>query len=345
MSVSAKPVQLNSRERSIDLFKGLLVIGMVYCHTLQFFSDPQIYPASTYWIDVINLITFSGFVFSFGYVSQLAYYTKPFLRAAPRMLIAALKTLIAFYISGVAFRIIHDGQLLSWENIRAILLLEDIPGWSEFLISFTYLMILGLVLFVPLRWLSDRKGLAFVITGILLLTTLFPYERVHSSQLGLMFGSYNFATFPPVQYFAYYLLGILFAKYRIHFDWRVFIGAALASAIFLWKLRSEGELPQRFPPSVYWIVGPALLLYGYYLLARVMERWVKPFAIVESMGRNVLLYLVITNLLIFTVKSSQTNLLLCSGSGLYYAAGFLAIAAFCSWINTKPPHQLRNIKE
>jgi hypothetical protein len=44
----------------------------------------------------LNLITFSGFVFSFGYVSQLAYYAKPFRQAAPRMALAAVKTLLAF---------------------------------------------------------------------------------------------------------------------------------------------------------------------------------------------------------------------------------------------------------
>ncbi|MBB6692153.1 DUF1624 domain-containing protein [Cohnella xylanilytica] len=61
-ALAAKP-----RERAIDLFKGLLVIGMVYCHTLQFFSDPQAYPNGQRIIDLVNLITFSGFVFAFGY--------------------------------------------------------------------------------------------------------------------------------------------------------------------------------------------------------------------------------------------------------------------------------------
>lgn len=110
-------VETRKRERAIDMFKGLLVLGMVYCHTLQFFSDMQLYPNGQPFVDIINLITFSGFVFSFGYVSQLAYYSKPFRHAAPRMLVAAVKTLAAFYVSGMAFRVFIDGREASWSTL------------------------------------------------------------------------------------------------------------------------------------------------------------------------------------------------------------------------------------
>nr|WP_145158608.1 acyltransferase [Paenibacillus terrae] len=328
-------IEPKRRERAIDLFKGLLIVGMVYCHTLQFFSDPVVYPSISRWIDFFNLITFSGFVFSFGYVSQLAYYSKPFRSACPRMLTAALKTLLAFYVSGTAFRVFHDGAPLQWDTIRPIMLLKDIPGWSEFLVSFTYLMILGLVLFVPLRWLSGRKWLGFLAAGLLLAGTLFPYGAVHVPQLGLLVGTRDFASFPPVQYFPYYLLGILFAKYRIRFDWLVLAGSVLATGLFAANWRYAGELPSRFPPSLFWIIGAAIILYGYYLLARVLERIPYAFGFLESMGRNVLLYLVLSNLLIFTVKSSRPDLLVGSGGGLLYAAGWLAVCGFCSWIVTK----------
>lgn len=231
------------RERAIDLFKGLLIVGMVYCHTLQFFSDPAMYPSINRWIDFFNLITFSGFVFSFGYVSQLAYYSKPFRKACPRMLAAALKTLLAFYVSGTAFRVFHDGAPLHWETIRPIMLLKDIPGWSEFLVSFTYLMVLGLVLFVPLRWLSGRKWLGFLAAGLMLAGTLIPYGAIHVPQLGLLVGTRDFASFPPIQYFPYYLLGVLFAQYRIRFDWLVLAGSVLATDC----LQHTGAIPESFP--------------------------------------------------------------------------------------------------
>lgn len=326
------------RERAIDLFKGLLVLGMVYCHTLQFFSDQQVYPDGQKWIDAINLITFSGFVFSFGYVSQLAYYSKSFRQAAPRMGMTALKTLVAFYVSGTAYRLFIDGRVLGWDNIRPILLLNDMPGWSEFLASFTYLMVLGLVLFVPLQRLAAIKWLGFAVAGLLLLTTFIPYGHVHWMKWGPLIGTRDFASFPVLQYFPYYLLGMLFARYRIVWDWRVLAGAVAASGAFLWKwLPAEGQpLPERFPPSIWWIVGPALLLYGYYLLSRLMERYPAPFVPFEAMGRNVLWYLVMSNVLIFALKGNQqNNLLVSSGDGFLMAIVLLAVVSFSVWIITK----------
>ncbi|QMV41054.1 acyltransferase family protein [Cohnella cholangitidis] len=212
------------RERGIDIFKGLLVIGMVYCHTLQFFSDPQIYPNGQRFIDFINLITFSGFVFSFGYVSQLAYYAKPFRQAAPRLLTAALKTLMAFYVSGTAYRIFIDERALEWATLKPILLLNDMPGWSEFLSSFTYLMMIGLALFVPLRWLAERKRIGFAVAGLLLAATYIPYGSIHQTQLAPLLGTRDFASFPVLQYLPYYIVGMLFAKHRIGWDWRALSG-------------------------------------------------------------------------------------------------------------------------
>lgn len=325
------------RERAIDLFKGLLVLGMVYCHTLQFFSDQQVYPNGQLFIDVINLITFSGFVFSFGYVSQLAYYAKPFRQAAPRMLQAAVKTLGAFYISGLAYRLFIDGYVLSWATVRPILLLEDMPGWSEFLWSFTYLMLVGLILFVPLQALAGRKWLGFAVAGLLLLTTWLPYGSIHAMKLGPLIGTRDFASFPVLQYFPYYLVGILFARYRIGWDWRVLAGAAAASGAFLWRLiAQDGALPERFPPSVWWIIGPALLLYGYYLLGKLMERYPSPFAVLETMGRNVLWYLVMSNVIIFALKGNQQdNVLVSALGGFGLAAAVLGVVTFTVWIITK----------
>lgn len=336
MTEAANPPR--KRERAIDLFKGLLVLGMVYCHTLQFFSDQQVYPNGQKWIDAINLITFSGFVFSFGYVSQLAYYSKPFRQAAPRMGLTALKTLVAFYVSGTAYRLFIDGRVLSWANIRPILLLNDMPGWSEFLASFTYLMALGLILFVPLKRLAEIRWLGFAVAGALLLTTSLPYGHVHWMKWGPLIGTRDFASFPVLQYFPYYLFGMLFARYRIVWDWRVLAGAIVASGSFLWKwLSADGRpLPERFPPSIWWIVGPALLLYGYYLLSRLMERYPAPFVPFEAMGRNVLWYLVMSNVLIFALKGNQqNNLLVSSGDGFLLAIVLLAVVSFSVWIITK----------
>ncbi|SFB53711.1 hypothetical protein SAMN05216312_11243 [Cohnella sp. OV330] len=326
------------RERAVDLFKGLLVIGMAYCHTLQFFSDQQVYPNGQRFIDAINLITFSGFVFAFGYVSQLAYYAKTFRRAAPRMLAAAAKTLVAFYLSGTAYRVFIDGRGLTWANIKPILLLDDMPGWSEFLASFTYLTIVGLTLFVPLKKLAERKWLGSAVAAALLMTTWMPYGSIHTTQLGPLIGTRDFASFPVLQYFPYYIVGMLFARHRMAWDWRVLAGAAALTGAFLWKwLSAEGQaLPGRFPPTVWWIVGPALILYGYYLLSKLMERYPAPFAPIEAMGRNVLWFLVMSNMLIFALKSKQPDWMISAADGCWMALALLTVVSFSVWIVTKP---------
>lgn len=325
----------SQRERAIDFFKGLLVLGMVYCHSLQFFSDPLVFPDGQYWIETINLITFSGFVFSFGYVSQLVYYSKSFNRAAPRMAIAALKTLIGFYISGLAYRVFIDGREISFATIKPILLLQDIPGWSEFLISFSYLTVAGLLLFVPLRWLAERRWIAIVVAASLLAATWLPYGVVHTPQLGPLLGTRDFASFPILQYFPYYLIGMLFAKYRVVWNWRVLAVAGIATALFIWKWLSADALPERFPPSVWWIIGPALLLYGYYLAARFMERYAVLFLPFEAMGRNVLWYLIMSNILIFALNSKHDALMLGLFESFVMTVALLMVAGFGIWIITK----------
>ncbi|AOZ93660.1 hypothetical protein [Paenibacillus crassostreae] len=337
----------HQREREIDIFKGLLVLGMIYCHCLQFFSDQMIFPQGQQFIDVINLITFSGFVFSFGYVCQLAYYSKPFSRVWHRMLVTAIKTLLAFYISGTAFRLFIDKRPLEWNTIRPILLLSDMPGWSEFLSSFTYLIVLGLLLFVPLKWVIGRKWMGFSMAGILLLTTFIPYEAIQVVALAPLLGTRDFASFPVMQYFSYYLLGMLFARYRIAWDLRVLAGAVIASGAFVWKWLSSANasLPERFPPSIWWVVGPALLLYGYYLLSRLMEKYPLPFFPLEAIGRNVLWYLVMSNVLIFALKSNQPLLLLGLLDTLWMELGLLGVIGFCIWIITKPTRRTAHINK
>lgn len=345
MSGSGGVKTVRQRERAIDIFKGLLVLGMVYCHSLQFFSDQMIFPQGQKFIDFINLITFSGYVFSFGYVCQLAYYSKPFSEVWYRMLATALKTLVAFYISGMAFRLFIDKRPLEWSTVRPIILLKDMPGWSEFLASFTYLIILGLLLFVPLKWLTSRKSMGFLVVGLLLFTTFIPYGAIHAVAWAPLLGTRDFASFPVVQYFPYYLLGMLFARHRPGLDWKVLMGAVLASGAFVWRwLSSTGSvLPERFPPSIWWIVGPALLLYGCYLLSRCMEKYPMPFLPLEIMGRNVLWFLVMSNVLIFALKSNQPLMLLGLLDTFWMELGLLAVIGFSIWIINKPASRTASI--
>ncbi|MFC0215711.1 acyltransferase family protein [Paenibacillus chartarius] len=324
------------RDSSIDIFKGLLVIGMIFCHVLQFFSDDRLYPEVRYATSLFNLITFPGFVFSFGFVSQLAYYGKRLRDVYTRMGINALKMLAAFYISGTCYRILAEGRELSGELLLPILLLDDIPGWSEFLVSFALFTAAGIVLFHPLRWLTARKRLFWAVTAALLLTTLIDYGSIKANQLGLLAGSRQFASFPVLQYMPFYLIGVYFACHKVSWSWRVFAGAVAATGMFAAIWLTSGELPERFPPSAAWIAGPSLLLYGYLLLAAALSKRGWPTAWLHTLGRNVLVYLLLSNIMIFAMKRTQPDLPLTMPESAGMTVAIMLIITFLLKLVTQP---------
>ena len=59
------------RNQEIDIMKGLLTLAMILCHCLQFFGKEDA-GIEKILVNVINLTTFSGFLFCFGFVCCLA---------------------------------------------------------------------------------------------------------------------------------------------------------------------------------------------------------------------------------------------------------------------------------
>ncbi len=302
---------------------------MVYTHVLQFFSDASIFPTIYFSTQFFNLITFSGFVFCFGYVNQLAYYTKSYSSVFTKMLFTGLKTLVAFYISGVAFRIFVENLPLNMETILPIIRLQVIPGWSEFLISFSIIILLGLVLFNFFTWLSSRPIFIWGISILLLACTWMDYGQVDSTYLGLLIGTDQFPTFPVIQYIPYYLIGIYFAKYQIGFKWRYLFFSTIGTILFIFYLIiNKGQLPERFPPSVYWIVGPSFFLYIYYLFSKILDRWGKGLAFLRIMGENVLFYFLISNLFIFSLANVLDFYIVGPWKGLIFTISLLLIITY-----------------
>ena len=83
------------RRREIDICKGILTVTMILCHCIQFFGN-ETEGVQKILADVINLATFSGFLFCFGYVSDIAYYRKEWKESAGKMLKNAVRLLAAF---------------------------------------------------------------------------------------------------------------------------------------------------------------------------------------------------------------------------------------------------------
>ena len=323
---------VDRRDARMDILKGLLVVGMVYCHVLQFFGAADIFPVEDILTNFVNIVTFSGFVFVYGYLGELAYFEKGLKKSWARLLRGSGKAYLAFVISGATFRILREHKRFSQETILGILGLRDIPGWSEFLIAFALIPLVALILWKPLNALVSRKKLFWVVAALLPLTGLIPYERVGSVQLGLLVGGHQFAFFPVLQYFFLYLLGMYFRRHRVGFDWRMLAGSALLTGGALAYTFVAQGLPGRFPPTPLWLVMPLLPLYLYFLLAtgwasaRVPSAGLKgllnrvgwkqraealpgelalPSRALTNLGRNSLFYLLGSNLTIFVLAGNR----------------------------------------
>jgi hypothetical protein len=313
------------REYSMDIFKGVLVLGMILVHILQFFSNNTVSPSIDYIINYGNIVTFSGFVFCFGYVVQLSYLDKKFKSVYTKLIKNVIKTLLAFYISGIAFKLFIGGNPLTYETFKQVIILNDIPGWSEFLISFAYFNLLTLILFVPFKKLLENKKIFWMVFSLLLLACFMPYGNVKINQIGILIGTKQFACFPVLQYMPFYLVGMYFKKYNITFKPTILLGAFVLSAIPTWKLVTDNVLPDRFPPSLGWIVMPMFILYLYYLLCKFLEIYENFLTPIKLLGQNVLFCLVFSNIFIFTMASNFKGLIFTLYQSIYLEVFILGI--------------------
>lgn len=304
---------MKKRDEKMDVLKGLLVIGMVLCHVFQFFVPLDIHSKANHLTWYINAVTFSGFVATFGYTNNLIYYKKPFKQVGLKMLVSSIKMLLAFYISGIAFRVFVTNIPIKWPMIKEILLLKDIPGWSEFIISFALYLLVGFVGFTAFNYIKKYKHIHLLLIAILLLSTFIPYEKTNSTLIGLFIGTRNFAAFPVLQYMPFYLIGIYFHEHGISFNkWILILSTFLSSISLTYILMNNGQLPERFPPSIYWIILPALPIYLYYLLGILLTETsllggklnlISPIIIL--LGKYSMFYLLTSNILIFAASGTK----------------------------------------
>lgn len=300
---------MNGRKREIDICKGILTFTMILCHCIQFFGHEDRGVAMVL-VNVINITTFSGFLFCFGYASDLAYYRKEWRTSAPRMAKNAIRILLAFYISGLAYMICVEDKIFRQDLIMEILLLKRYPGWSEFLASFAAVLAVGIVLF-PV-WKKMNGWIMAAVAAVSAAACFLPYGKVHNSWLALLIGSRDFITFPVVQYGVFFAAGIWMCRKEISWNLWIFLGTVLAVVPGVVQLAQTGNLPERFPPSVFYIAGGMIFVYSYYVLSCFLEKvrekkkWLEILTgYLEQIGKESLYYLLLSNIIIFALKGSS----------------------------------------
>lgn len=300
------------RNRGIDYAKGVIVAAMVLCHVLQFFGKPDMHPEQYTIMLIINFTAFQTFVFNYGRSAALAYFSRSWKEAAPRMLMSALRSYAAYCISGIAFRVLCDGKDFSSKQVIRVMTFDAVPGWSEFLAAFAVFGLAALVLFPVLKKIVQSGWATLIVSAICFAGVLVPYWLIKDNRLGLLIGTTNFSCFPVLQYMPFFLAGLFVGAHGMP-KWKWWIGvSAVLSAASVAYLLIFGE-PRRFPPTIFWILLPCLLVVLLdrigELLGRLSEN--NRFAAaalspVGSMGMNSLFYLLASNLVIFSVSRMGT---------------------------------------
>ena len=288
------------RDLSIDVTKGILVFGMIFTHVIQFVSIKT--GALLYIQDIGNLVTFSGFFFCFGFACYRSYFEK---ETTPwqRIGITVLKCYIAFVISGIAFRALVSRKGSNFETLFDIMVLNDLPGWSEFLISFAVVLLLAAVLKPAIVWLLDNPGAFIVVLVLLLATGFLPKDVKYDPRIGILIGGKGFAYFSIVQYFPLFLLGCWFAKKNWQVEiWMLIVGLIGVAGFFV--LQQQEIKISRFPASTEWVLFSIAAVAVYFWLGRMVTQLKLPFLVpfFNYLGHNVLYFLLFSNIVLFALK-------------------------------------------
>lgn len=290
------------RYEKIDILKGILVLQMIYGHCLQFFADAE-NSFAVAAIRYVNLTTFSGFMFCFGFVSYRAYFEREFHEAAPRILKNVVRCLMAFYISSMSYVIFVEKMPLRWEYVSEIVCLKRLAGWSEFLLSFALIMLLEFALHPLLKQKNNKiLYILFVIALLSVYIAKVPRIPIVASFIDGTDGAF----FPIIPYSFYFFIGIYLAQNEYVFRKEVAAAAIFGSLLYVVSFGMNHMEPSRFPLSVQYLLGGLGIVYFYFLLAErisnrretVIVKWVK------SIGRNSLFYLLMSNILIFAITAS-----------------------------------------
>lgn len=315
------------RDASLDLLKTLLVCGMIFAHVVQLLGNEALMPIAAGPVsDYFNLITFSGFMLTFGMGVGLGGTgpSKPLLRKIR----PAISILLATYISSLGFVLLVQKQPLSLVLLANLLSLRVLFGYSQFLATFfTLYLVIALARPTLVRISSKPWMLApaiVICAAMTLVATSFRFPL-----LGTVISSTSFQNFPLASYIAWFLIGVAISLNNGRPRAWLVIAAAAATGSCLWHVGTHGNLPRRFPPSALYVFGPALILFGYVAFARLVARGVRIPGLLVVPGRRVLTFLVLSNLAIFAMNNLFGQALEDSWRAGVMAAGLIVAIAIC----------------
>jgi hypothetical protein len=177
--------------------------------------------------------------------------------------------LLAAWISAFAFALLVDRTPLTWGLALDVLSFRRLFGWSEFLASF-FMLYLLLAMFRPLILRMALDPLSFGLAVALSFASTWIVVDLWLPASATLLGTTLFASFPLLPYLPWFLVGIRLGRSGGKLGWAHWALAALCSGFLAFQVQQMGALPGRFPPTVLWVIGPALVLALYWVLARLL---------------------------------------------------------------------------
>jgi hypothetical protein len=286
-----------ARAEDLDLFKAVLVYGMVTAHVVQLLGL-RLYAANDF-SEFINLVSFSGFLFAFGLGTGLSRTGPARVRTPWQRLRPALLLLLGTYGSSIGFVVLVERDPLTPQLLADLFLLRRLFGWSEFLASFFVLYLLMSLARPALLTIANNAAALLAAIAICLASTLLVVP-INVPVLATLIGTTSYPSFPLMPYLPWFLLGIHLANSPLRV-WHV-VPAAAATVTFYASAWITGVAPQRFPPSSLWVIGPALFLLLYLFAARGFATRLRLPDVLLVAGRRVFSFVIISNLVIFTLR-------------------------------------------
>lgn len=297
--VKYKMRENQNRNHAIDMMKGWLAVLMTISHLTY---------VTSYWTNhiftkrfnaYVNLTTFSGFLFCFGYVCWSAYIDTDKKEVEKKLLHGAVKTLAAYYVSGISYLIFYGKPSI---DILSVLLLQKIPSLSEFLLSFLLIYIILLLSRKILRRMNFF-WMMIASAGSLILIHIFPVEIIVSPVMGNVIGTTAYSCFPILGYLLFFLAGCSLSKYGNRL-WVPFFGLSIwGTGLFIRYIMVTGTYPGRFPPTVHWIAGGMLPVCMYYFIFTLFDKIGMDIRFLEFLGGgHTLTLLVVGNVTSFALR-------------------------------------------
>lgn len=245
-------------------------------------------------------------------------------------------TLFAYFISAASWAVLIDHDATVYRMLSIALLINPSP-YSEFLLAF--FIMTGLYFGLrPVLTKLTLTGTNVIITCIILLLlssihygNYYPTIEIGGKKvfadyyIGLLLGSPRSSYFPILHYLIFFLMGLWFKKSGIRFSW-IMLGITMVGLFLLAAYRILfHEMPSRFPPSPFWIVGSFFFIYVYLLVSKtIKDNFLSRY--LNLIGENTIVYLVLSNVFLFALSTTgkyQTSAACGFAIAIILTTGFL----------------------